>query len=115
MKKIGKNNYKRVSLEKHIMDLQDNIISSNNIIPGLFNSANSMKKELETLKNKNEELRIKYNMAKNDNKNDKLLQIENKNKEEKICNLKKNIQRLNNTINIKDIIINILKYGNNNN
>ena len=84
-------------------------------MPGVFNRANSMKKELETLKNENEELRIKYNIANNDNKNDKLLQIENKNKDEKICNLKKEIQRLNNTINIKDIIINILKYGNNNN
>ena len=116
IKKIGKFNYKRGSLEKHIMDLQDNITSSNNIMPGLFNSANSMKKELETLKNENEELRIKYNMVNNDNKKDKrLLQIENKNKDEKICNLKIEIQRLNNTINIKDSIINILKYGNNNN
>ena len=42
-------------------------------MPGVFNRANSMKKELETLKNENEELRIKYNIANNDNKNDKLL------------------------------------------
>ena len=114
--KIGKFNYKRGSLEKHILDLQDNITSSNNIMPGLFSSANDMKKELETLKNENEELKMKYDIINNDIKKDKrLLQIENKNKDEKICNLNKEIQRLNNTVNIKDSIINILKYGNNNN
>ena len=114
--KMGKYNYKRGSLEKHILDLQDNITSSNNIMPGLFSSANDMKKELETLKNENDELKLKYDLMNNDIKKDKrLLQIENRNKDEKIFNLNKEIQRLNNTINIKDSIINILKYGNNNN
>ena len=112
--KIGKFNYKRGSLEKHILDLQDNIASSNNIMPGLFSSANSMKKELETLKSENEELKLKYYMSNNDTKNKKLLLKENKLKDEQISNLNKEIQRLNNTINIKDSIINILKYGNNN-
>ena len=114
--KIGKFNYKRGSLEKHILDLQDNITSSNNIMPGLFSSANDIKKELEALKIENEDLKMKYEILNNDMKKDKrLLQLENKNKDEKISNLNKEIQRLNNTINIKDSIINILKYGNNNN
>ena len=69
--KIGKNNYKRGSLEKHILDLHDNITSSNNIMPGLFSSANDMKKELETLKNENEELKLKYDLINNDIKKDK--------------------------------------------
>ena len=77
----------------HILDLQDNITSSNNIMPGLFSSANDMKKELETLKNENEELKLKYDLMNNDIKKDKrLLQIENRNKDEKIYNLNKEIQ-----------------------
>ena len=42
------------------------------------------------------------------------LEIDLKLKDEKIYNLNKEIQRLKNSINIKNSIINILKYGNNN-
>ena len=95
--KTGKFNYKRGSLEKHILDLQDNITSSNNIMPGLFSSANDINKELEALKNENDDLKMKYEILNNDMKKDKrLLQLENKNKDEKISNLNKEIQRLNN-------------------
>ena len=123
--KIGRICYNRENIEKQIYDLQNKMVSSNNIMPELFNSAHSIKKELEILKNENEELKQKINYSNNSNTLNnsydeldadiKTLRRKNKSKDEEIIRLNKEIQKLNNTINIKNSIINILKFGNNNN
>ena len=115
--KINKLNFnKGDSLEKNILDLKNKISSSNNMIPGIVSSAHSMKKELDTLKVENEQLRIKLILSNNFVKNNKkLLQKENKEKDEQITNLKKEIRKLNSTLNIKESIISILKSNTNNN
>ena len=123
--KIGRICCNRENIEKQIYDLQNKMVSSNNIMPELFNSAHSIKKELEILKNENEELKQKINYSNNSNTLNnsydeldadiKTLKKKNRSKDEEIIRLNKEIQRLNNTINIKNSIINILKFGNNNN
>ena len=115
--KINKLNFnKGDSLEKNILDLKNKISSSNNMIPGIVDSAHSMKQELDTLKVENEQLRIKLILSNNVVRNNKkLLQKENKEKDEQITNLKKEIRKLNSTLNIKESIISILKSNTNNN
>ena len=125
-KYLNKNNHikkKTNNCKKGSIELQNkyNIISPNRI--NLFGYDSNL--SLNVLKNDNEERKCdKYDLMNNytnDNnycydmaKERNLLEIDLKLKDEKIYNLNKEIQRLRNSINIKNSIINILKCGNNN-
>ena len=116
-KKKANNNFKKNSLE---FQNKYNITSPNKIMHSGYESNLS----LNAFKNETEERKCidKYDLM-NTNSNNcccdyikerNLLGIDLKLKDEKIYNLNKEIQRLKNSINIKNSIINILKCGNNN-
>ena len=115
-KKANNNNYKKNSLE---IQNKYNITSPNRIIHSGYESNLS----LNVLRNETEERKCidnKYDLMNNNINNinncccdflkeRNLLEIDLKLKDEKIYNLNKEIQRLKNSINIKNSIINILK------
>ena len=115
-KSYNKNKKRRYNKDKYD---KYNTTYSNQIKTGIYDSINSVN----NVKIGNEELKCDFMTTNNINdyndnldsyKNKNLLQIDLKLKEEKIYNLNREIQRLKNTINIKNSIINILKCGNNN-
>ena len=115
LKKKTKNNCKKYSIE---IDEKYNITIPNRKV----NNANEKNLTLNKFKNEYEDTKCDKTDITTNNyyyndiiKEKNLLQIDLKLKDEKIYNLNKEIQRLKNSINIKNSIINILKCGNSNN
>jgi len=118
-KKRANNNFKKGHLE---LQNKYNITSPNRIGPcGYENNLSFNIFKNDTEERKCDKYDLMNNFTNTNNycddiiKDRNLLEIDLKLKDEKIYNLNKEIQRLKNSINIKNSIINILKYGNNNN
>ena len=104
-KRKTNNTFKKGSLESQN---KYNITSPNRITQYTYQKTEERKCDKYDLINSNNNCNDIY-------KDKNLLQIDLKLKDEKIYNLSKEIQRLKNSINIKNSIINILKCGNNDN
>ena len=115
LKKKTKNNCKKYSIE---IDEKYNITIPNRKVNNANEknlTLNKFKTEYEDKKCDNTDITTTNYYYNDIIKEKNLLQIDLKLKDEKIYNLNKEIQRLKNSINIKNSIINILKCGNSNN